>query len=51
MDLIDVSHLKTLMIKMNRKNDQFKISTKHMLDALPVIGDYFVKIINGSFII
>lgn len=37
-----------MLKNMNRKNDQYGISTKHLLDALPIIGDYFVQLINES---
>lgn len=33
---------------MNNKKDQFKVSAKHFMDGLPIIGEYFVKMINSS---
>lgn len=47
-ELTDVIKLKSILLKMNNKNDQFKISVKHFMDGLPVIGEYFVKMVNSS---
>lgn len=47
-DNLEIDEIEIILKKMNSKSDQFKISSKHILDALPIIGSFLKGIINNS---